>query len=234
MELLREGRAALATSFSCFKFMALYSMIQFTTLTLMYIFRTSLTDGQFIYVDVMLIIPFGILLSRFGPADIVNPIQPTARLISAPVLSSIIGHVLLQFLVQFSVAVLVASKFSFSNLTSQIPSRTGNMALFLTSVFLYSTVALVFSFGHPHRQRFFLPFTVFLLFTFVLAVFLCLVRVDRLDWFLSLEGLSPVDGLAYLVSGGAHLVSAVIYEMGFVPWLTKAIKMRGSRRRIPV
>ena len=37
-----EGRASLATSFSCFKFMALYSMIQFTSLILLYCFGSSL------------------------------------------------------------------------------------------------------------------------------------------------------------------------------------------------
>jgi cation-transporting ATPase 13A2 len=33
-DIIKEGRAALVTSFSCFKYMALYSMIQFTTVTL--------------------------------------------------------------------------------------------------------------------------------------------------------------------------------------------------------
>jgi len=34
VDIIKEGRAALVTSFSCFKYMALYSMIQFTTVTL--------------------------------------------------------------------------------------------------------------------------------------------------------------------------------------------------------
>lgn len=34
VEIIKEGRAALVTSFSCFKYMALYSMIQFMTVTL--------------------------------------------------------------------------------------------------------------------------------------------------------------------------------------------------------
>src|SRR5258705_7118189 len=35
--LLREGRAALTTSFQCFKFIELYSMIQFSSVTLLYL-----------------------------------------------------------------------------------------------------------------------------------------------------------------------------------------------------
>lgn len=37
----REGRAALVTSFCVFKFMALYSMIQYITVTLLYSVRTA-------------------------------------------------------------------------------------------------------------------------------------------------------------------------------------------------
>ncbi|KAJ1676983.1 hypothetical protein EV182_007125, partial [Spiromyces aspiralis] len=36
LDVIRDGRAALVTSFSCFKFMALYSLIQFTSVCMMY------------------------------------------------------------------------------------------------------------------------------------------------------------------------------------------------------
>lgn len=65
LEVIKEGRSALVTSFSCFKYMcvrgialcrvvllisvihrALYSMIQFTSVTLLYSFASSLGDFQ--------------------------------------------------------------------------------------------------------------------------------------------------------------------------------------------
>ena len=63
LDVVREGRAALVTSFSCFKYMsvygksikplshfrsnrALYSLIQFTTVTLLYGIASSLGDFQ--------------------------------------------------------------------------------------------------------------------------------------------------------------------------------------------
>jgi cation-transporting ATPase 13A2 len=64
IEVIKEGRAALVTSLSCFKYMwvlflttllddvlmklirALYSLIQFTTITLLYSFASSLGDFQ--------------------------------------------------------------------------------------------------------------------------------------------------------------------------------------------
>lgn len=58
--LFREGRAALVTSFSCFKYMALYSLIQFTSVTLLYAFGSNLGDFQFLYIDLFLILPIAV------------------------------------------------------------------------------------------------------------------------------------------------------------------------------
>lgn len=43
---VREGRAALVTSFSCFKFMSLYSAIQFTSVSFLYASASNLGDFQ--------------------------------------------------------------------------------------------------------------------------------------------------------------------------------------------
>ena len=42
----REGRAALVTSFACFKYMAYYAMIQTTTVTILYGIDSNLSDFQ--------------------------------------------------------------------------------------------------------------------------------------------------------------------------------------------
>lgn len=43
---IREGRAALVTSFSCFKFMSLYSAIQFCSVSFLYTSGSNLGDFQ--------------------------------------------------------------------------------------------------------------------------------------------------------------------------------------------
>ena len=43
--LLREGRCALSTTFSAFKFIELYSMIQFFSVTLLYLKGSNLMDN---------------------------------------------------------------------------------------------------------------------------------------------------------------------------------------------
>ena len=44
--IVREGRAALVTSFCCFKYMSLYSAIQFTSVSLLYTSGSNLGDFQ--------------------------------------------------------------------------------------------------------------------------------------------------------------------------------------------
>ena len=48
----REGRAALVTSFCCFKYMSLYSAIQFTSVSFLYASASNLGDFQVRYIPV--------------------------------------------------------------------------------------------------------------------------------------------------------------------------------------
>lgn len=95
LEVIREGRAALVTSFSCFKFMALYSLIQFTTVTLLYSLASSLGDFQFLYIDLAIIIPIAITMGRTEPFQRIVPKRPTANLVSKKVLTSLLGQIIL-------------------------------------------------------------------------------------------------------------------------------------------
>lgn len=62
--LIREGRAAIVTSYGMFKFMALYSLIQFTTVILLYNSDSNLSDYQFLYTDLIVIDVVAITMSR--------------------------------------------------------------------------------------------------------------------------------------------------------------------------
>ncbi len=96
IKVLREGRAALSTSFQCFKYMALYSMIQFSSVSLMYNLKINLTDVQFLFIDLFLIVPLAISMSWTKAASGLSRQQPTSTLICVPVLASILGQVVIQ------------------------------------------------------------------------------------------------------------------------------------------
>eukprot|EP00826_Nyctotherus_ovalis_P018309 TRINITY_DN15468_c0_g1_i13.p1 TRINITY_DN15468_c0_g1~~TRINITY_DN15468_c0_g1_i13.p1 ORF type:complete len:957 (-),score=308.46 TRINITY_DN15468_c0_g1_i13:525-3395(-) len=104
IKLLREGRAALSTSFVCFKYMALYSMIQFTSATILYSMSINLTDWQFMYSDILIIFPIAVTMSWTKAASTLSKQQPLNTLICWTVLSSILGQITIVILFQVNLA----------------------------------------------------------------------------------------------------------------------------------
>src|SRR5688572_16451469 len=76
--------------------MALYSIIQFTTVSILYTFAGNLGDFQFLYIDLVLILPIAVLMGRTEAYSILSPKRPTANLVSKKVLTSLIGQILIQ------------------------------------------------------------------------------------------------------------------------------------------
>lgn len=170
ISVLLEGRASLATSFSCFKFMALYSMIQFTSLILLYCFGSSLGDNQFVYIDLILILPLGMLMSRFQPSRVLVPKQPETKLISPSVLFSLLSQIFYQALAQVYVYCLIIFEPG-HEIPLVIPGQPNiqnqeNTVVFLFSIFLYLFAATIFCSWKPFRS-FYIPFY-FYVFTLVI------------------------------------------------------------------
>lgn len=100
-EVIREGRAALVTSFSCFKYMSLYSAIQFTSVSFLYATASNLGDFQFLYIDLLLILPIAIFMGWTGAYPSLARKRPTASLVSKKVLTPLLGQIVLCVLTQF-------------------------------------------------------------------------------------------------------------------------------------
>ena len=56
-------RCALVTSFGVFKYMALYSMIQFASVLILYSNKTNLGDTQFLYIDLVITTTIAVRIS---------------------------------------------------------------------------------------------------------------------------------------------------------------------------
>jgi cation-transporting ATPase 13A3/4/5 len=103
IQLLKEGRASIVTCFQMFKFMALYSMIQFSTVIILYNIGSNLGNWQFLYIDLFLVIPLSLTMSRTGPHEKLDKSRPTGNLISFTVLFSVISQIMVQSGVQAAV-----------------------------------------------------------------------------------------------------------------------------------
>ncbi|KAH9894751.1 Ca-transporting ATPase [Cubamyces lactineus] len=230
LEVIKEGRAALVTSFSCFKYMALYSLIQFTTITLLYSFASSLGDFQFLYIDLFIIIPIAVTMGRTLPYPRIHPKRPTASLVSKKVLASLVGQIVITSAIQFWAFFWVRSQEWYTPPAEKDPSADDgkleatnyeNSALFLVSCFQYILVAAVFSIGPPYRKQMWTNGW-FMLSMVCLSVFNLLVLLSppgAISQVLELMAL-PISARATLLLA---VVMNVLASMAFEHWGTQVV-----------
>ena len=96
IHLLREGRCALMTSFSNFKYIEMYSMVQFTNVILLYTVGSNMSNYQFLYEDLVVTVPLSLFMGWTGPYSKLTSMRPPGSLLSFPVLFSVIGAVLIE------------------------------------------------------------------------------------------------------------------------------------------
>ena len=157
-ELLREGKCSLTTSIQTFKYMMLYSMIQFFCVTLMMIYVTYLSDFQFLVSDLFIIFPLEWFLAMTKPYSKLTHHYPISGLLTFPVLISIISHSLIVFAFQFGGYHILKNHYNWENICdfdesdAPLPCHE-NTIYFLISLYQYLALAIAFFVSKPFRQR---------------------------------------------------------------------------------
>ncbi|KAF9941951.1 hypothetical protein BGZ67_003522 [Mortierella alpina] len=242
VKVIQEGRAALVTSFSCFKYMALYSIIQFTTVSFLYAFASNLGDFQFLYIDLVLILPIAVFMGRTEAYPVLNPKRPTANLVSKKVLTSLIGQILIQSLFQGSLFLIVRRQPWYTppeyNSEEKNIECFENTALFLLSCFQYLLVAIVFSVGPPYRKPMSTnrPFVVITIVLVLTSAVMVLVPTDWVTETMQLVGI-PFSFRAFIIIlAGLNLVMSLVCEYYVFPvfarWIGEWANARKARREI--
>ncbi|GMM37042.1 putative acid anhydride hydrolase [Saccharomycopsis crataegensis] len=155
LNVIKEGRASLVTSFSCFKYMSLYSAIQFISVSVLYKKGSNLGDFQFLWIDLFLILPIAIFMSWSKPYDYIAKKKPSANLVSSKVLIPMIGNIATLMLFQISIWLYVQSKPWY---IKPIPAgddavqSSDNTVLFFFSNFQYILIAIILTQGPPYRE----------------------------------------------------------------------------------
>ncbi|XP_050685597.1 probable cation-transporting ATPase W08D2.5 [Leptidea sinapis] len=217
--LLREGRAALTTSFGVFKFMIGYSLTEFLSVAFLYYFDANLTDFQFLYIDVALIVNFafffGMTEAYTGP---LCKIPPLTSLLGFVPLLSIIGQMLLIAVGQY-LSYLAISYFPWYVRHTYEGEEANkcfeNYAVFSVSMFQYIILAIVFSHGAPYRRSVVTnrKFMVSVLVMIAISIYITISPAQWLVHFLELE--MPKDSLmsyVVLALASCNFVLALFYE----------------------
>ncbi|KAL5035740.1 hypothetical protein BDV3_005595 [Batrachochytrium dendrobatidis] len=229
LRVIREGRAALVTSFSCFKYMALYSLIQFTTVSLLYSIGQNIEDFQFMYIDLMLIIPIAVFMGRTGPYSSIASKRPTASLVSKKVLTSLIGQVIIQATFQFFVFFWVRSQPWYykgkADMENQTYSSFENTSVFLVSCFQYIIVAVVFTVGPPYQETIWknVPYVTTLA---LLSILTTIVTICPTNWMIEQLGIlvMPIQARWFiLLLGALNLAVSLALEHGISPLISQMV-----------
>ncbi|XP_077924036.1 putative cation-transporting ATPase 13A4 isoform X3 [Halichoerus grypus] len=239
--LIKEGRAALVTSFCMFKYMALYSMIQYVGVLLLYWETNSLSNYQFLFQDLAITTLIGITMNLNGAYPKLVPFRPAGRLISPPLLLSVIFNILLSLamhivgfiLVQrqpwysmemHSVCTLQNESISKLIISPTAPEKIGSNGAFIsfenTTIWFLGTinciiVALIFSKGKPFRQPIYTNYIFVLVLVIQLSVCLFILFADIPELYRRLDLLcTPILWRVYIIImlSSNFIVSLVVEE----------------------
>ncbi|XP_053315068.1 probable cation-transporting ATPase 13A4 [Spea bombifrons] len=206
-QLIKEGRAALVSSFGVFKYVTLYAMIQFICLLLLYWQLKSVGLYQYLVQDVGITIIVSLTMTLTHAYPKLAPFRPPAQLISPPLLLSVIFNVLLNLAMQVCSIVILQQQpwYSSSNLRACAPAYENITNINTVSVSNGSSpevlqgseyenyetttlwpittiscviVAFVFSKGKPFRKPIYTNYIFFVLLPIQLAACLFILFAD--------------------------------------------------------
>lgn len=231
LDVIKEGRSSLVTSFSCFKYMSLYSAIQFVTVSILYKRGTNLGDFQFLYIDLFLILPLAIFMSWSNPYNRLVVKRPTANLVSPKVLIPLLSHIVVILFFQIVVWVFVQEqpwymRPSPSDDDDDVKSSDNTM-LFLFTNFQYILNAIVLSTGPPYREPMTKnkPFLINLVFAILLSI--TLFSIDGDSWmgdFMQLTNMSTSAYWVILLASSANLAILMFGEEYWFKTLAQVYK----------
>ncbi|XP_022236346.1 cation-transporting ATPase 13A2-like, partial [Limulus polyphemus] len=92
--IIREGRCALVTSFSMFKFIALYSLIQFISVLIVYSKYSIMADTMLLCIDLGIITTLAVVMSNTAAYHKLASKQPQGSMVSLTNITSLILQIL--------------------------------------------------------------------------------------------------------------------------------------------
>lgn len=235
--LIKEGRAALVTSFCCFKYMSLYSAIQFTSVSFLYASASNLGDFQFLFIDLALILPIAIFMGWTGSFPRLSNKRPTANLVSRKVLTPLLGQIVLCMLVQAVAFVTVRQQSWYIppklNRKKSNIDNSQNTALFLVSCYQYILSGIVLSIGPPFRESMTknVPFVVTIAVTLLISLYMLLDPAQQIKSFMDLTDMSLEYALFLLALAFVGFIIAYVAERRLFPVLAKWIGVAKKRIR---
>ncbi|KFD65864.1 hypothetical protein M514_07049 [Trichuris suis] len=233
IDVIREGRAALTTSFGVFKYMAGYSLTQFLSVCLLYWLGTNMADFQFLLIDAALITMFSLFFGRTEASEVLAPKPPPVRILSVTSVASLFLQLLLMLTFQVTLFIYVTTQpwfvpHTYSPMGEVYPSYRAS-CVFMISIFQYITLVVVYSTSYPHRKT--IMHNQLFFASIVISTILCIViTVAPPDFAVELLMLKvPVDfkfRLFIVLMAGVNFLACILTENLIVDTLIPKLMRR--------
>lgn len=218
LEVIREGRSALVTSFGIFKYMASYSLCQFVAVLILYSIESNLTDTQFLYSDLCIISSVAFFFGRTEsyPGKL-HRHAPLSGLVSLSQIASLTIHTCLIAIFQTAAFFHLKAQPWFVPFvkTSDDVSCWENYTIYTISSFQYIILAIVFSKGYPYRKSIFTNrgFILCTLAVLIISTYLALYPAPGLQSYMGLVMPATIWFRFYILGyAAANFLSSIFVE----------------------
>ena len=251
--LLKECKSSLINSIQIFKFMIMYSIIQFLTIICLIRNQSFLTNYQSISVDIFIVLPLASLYPLTEPYGVLTHHKPSGNLVSFPIIISILFQSIISFVFLYIGLKILKQRnwyhgpmCKFSDI--DVYECPENTVIFLIGTIEYLTVAFVFTISKPFKKNFYtnIPFTIFIFAWFFYSYFIILNPDDYSMKLLSLFNFNDIlkqysdeyfNIIIFIICFSYFIVSFIL-EKFFVPilsnlWNKRKIKELEEREKNP-
>ncbi|PVV01855.1 hypothetical protein BB560_003713 [Smittium megazygosporum] len=175
VNLLINGRSALATSFAAYKFLIMYGETMAWLELFQFYFSVIVPESVWIFIDSFIVVGLLFAISQAKPENKLVPYRPTARLLGFTTLTSVIGQIFINLVFLIGIFVLLYRQPWFR--CHEFDSRNVDTALWwllgdnyeaetLTTVLLpqFINAAGVFNFGFKYRKAWIFNYSLVILY----------------------------------------------------------------------
>lgn len=237
---IREGRAALVTSFGVFKYMAGYSLTQFISILLLYWLASNLTDFQFLYIDLGLVTLVALFFGNTPACERLCAIAPPTKLLSLASILSVVGQLTIVAVFQLFIFIFTAYQPWFFPYAEPYGSEEEDKrslqgtAVFCVSTYQYITLGIIYSKGFPYRKTLFsnIPLCASLGALAVISTWICIYPPTFALGFMEYELIPEINyRLFILIVGIISSICAYLYETYFIEYLILTVRENWRKKQ---
>ncbi|CAH1118488.1 unnamed protein product [Phaedon cochleariae] len=199
-KVIKEGRAALETSFGVFKVMLCSSLTELTSVLILYNIDANLGSLQFLFIDICLILNFASVFGNAKANETLHKSPPKTSLMGFIPISSMVCFMVLAIMFQLVGYYWIQTfdwfvPFKYNQSDDMNFLCYENYAVYATSIFQYIIMCVVFSKGKPYRKPLYtnIYFTLSLIIMTAISAYMVVIPMEWLRVLIELK-LPPLEG----------------------------------------